>query len=68
LVPTWCVIFDLKPLSSSLISRSLNLFLVCLDHLCHLATLCLDQHAHTLHLLESSLIISPEAWFLRSYL
>nr|GEW50404.1 hypothetical protein [Tanacetum cinerariifolium] len=29
-----------------------------LDHLCHLAVLCLNQHAHTLHLFESSLIIS----------
>nr|GEW77194.1 copia protein [Tanacetum cinerariifolium] len=39
-------------------------FLVCLDRLGPLAILCLDQHAHTLHHLESSLIISPEAWFL----
>ncbi|GJR04831.1 hypothetical protein Tco_0527815 [Tanacetum coccineum] len=38
--------------------RSLNLFLVCLDRLCHLAILCLDQHAHTLHHLESLLTIS----------
>ncbi|GJT50643.1 hypothetical protein Tco_0976800 [Tanacetum coccineum] len=30
-------------------------------------SLCIDQHAHTLHLLESSLIISPEAWFLRRF-
>nr|GEV30891.1 retrotransposon protein, putative, unclassified [Tanacetum cinerariifolium] len=29
-----------------------------LDHLCHLAILCLDQHAHTLHHLESLLTIS----------
>ncbi|GKA56648.1 hypothetical protein Tco_0755720 [Tanacetum coccineum] len=42
----------------SLIPRSLNLFLVCLDRLCHLAILCLDQHAHTLHHLESLLTIS----------
>ncbi|GJT46905.1 hypothetical protein Tco_0955620 [Tanacetum coccineum] len=38
--------------------RSLNIFLVCLDHLCHLAILSLDQHAHTLHHLESLLAIS----------
>ncbi|GJR63311.1 hypothetical protein Tco_1505473 [Tanacetum coccineum] len=29
-----------------------------LDRLCHLAILCLDQHAHTLHRLESLLTIS----------
>ncbi|GJX12593.1 hypothetical protein Tco_0204351 [Tanacetum coccineum] len=29
-----------------------------LDRLCHLAILCLDQHAHTLHHLESLLTIS----------
>ncbi|GJY79323.1 hypothetical protein Tco_0485124 [Tanacetum coccineum] len=29
-----------------------------LDRLCHLAILCLDQHAHTLHLFESLLTIS----------
>ncbi|GJT53940.1 hypothetical protein Tco_0988994 [Tanacetum coccineum] len=45
-------------LTSSLIPRSLNLFLVCLCRLCHLAILCLDQHAHTLHHLESLLTIS----------
>ncbi|GJU70808.1 hypothetical protein Tco_1262213 [Tanacetum coccineum] len=39
----------------SLIPRSLNIFLV---RLCHLAILCLDQHAHTLHHLESLLTIS----------
>ncbi|GJX03167.1 hypothetical protein Tco_0189083 [Tanacetum coccineum] len=44
--------------TSSLIPRSLNLFLVCLCRLCHLAILCLDQHAHTLHHLESLLTIS----------
>ncbi|GJT44872.1 hypothetical protein Tco_0953587 [Tanacetum coccineum] len=44
--------------TSSLRSRSLNLFLVCLDRLCHLAILSLDQHAHTLHHLESLLTIS----------
>ncbi|GJW10802.1 hypothetical protein Tco_1576629 [Tanacetum coccineum] len=72
LVPSCCVIFDLEPLSLSFdfvftfeIFKSLSFSL---DRLCHLAILCLDQHAHTLHLLESSLIISLEAWFLRSYL
>ncbi|GJV92313.1 hypothetical protein Tco_1540126, partial [Tanacetum coccineum] len=39
-------------------SEILNLFLVCLDHLCHLAIMYLDQHAHTLHHLENLLIIS----------
>ncbi|GJX61723.1 hypothetical protein Tco_0294623 [Tanacetum coccineum] len=58
LVPSCFVIFDLEPLSLSLRLRSLNLFLVCLDRLCHLAILCLDQHAHTLHHLESLLKIS----------
>ncbi|GJZ28000.1 hypothetical protein Tco_0572647 [Tanacetum coccineum] len=29
-----------------------------LDHLCHHAILCLDQHAHTSHLFESLLTIS----------
>ncbi|GJT14449.1 hypothetical protein Tco_0861491 [Tanacetum coccineum] len=43
---------------SSLILRSLSIFLVCLDHLCRLAILCLDQHAHILNHLESLLIIS----------
>ncbi|GKB18243.1 hypothetical protein Tco_0852166 [Tanacetum coccineum] len=57
LVPSCCVIFDLEPLSLSLIPRSLNLFLVYL-YLCHLAILYLDQHAHTLHHLESLLTIS----------
>nr|GEY37431.1 hypothetical protein [Tanacetum cinerariifolium] len=32
----------------------------CLDRLCHLAILCLDHHAHTLHHLESLLIIFPD--------
>ncbi|GJW23857.1 hypothetical protein Tco_0037668 [Tanacetum coccineum] len=40
------------------VGLSLNLFLVCLDRLCHLAILCLDQHAHTMHHLESLLTIS----------
>ncbi|GJR22926.1 phospholipase-like protein [Tanacetum coccineum] len=72
LVPSCRVIFDLEPFSVSFdfvftseIFKSLSFSL---DRLCHLAILCLDQHAHTLHLLESSLIISPKAWFLRSYL
>ncbi|GKF91170.1 hypothetical protein Tco_0274871, partial [Tanacetum coccineum] len=62
LVPSCRVIFDLEPLSlyfdfvfTSEIFKSLSFSL---DRLCHLAILCLDQHAHTLHLLESSLIIS----------
>ncbi|GJW63856.1 hypothetical protein Tco_0115740 [Tanacetum coccineum] len=42
----------------SLVPRSLNLFLVCLKRLCLFAILCLDQHAQTLHLLESLLTIS----------
>nr|GEU36517.1 retrotransposon protein putative Ty1-copia subclass [Tanacetum cinerariifolium] len=58
LVPSCYAIFDLEPLSLSLNPRSLNLFLVCLDRLCHLAILCLDQHAHTLHLIESLLTIT----------
>ncbi|GJV24405.1 hypothetical protein Tco_1377100 [Tanacetum coccineum] len=64
LVPSCFVIFDLEPLSlyfdfvfSSKIFKSLSFSL---DHLFHLAILCLDQHAHTLHHLESSLIISPD--------
>ncbi|GKE39837.1 hypothetical protein Tco_1463242 [Tanacetum coccineum] len=36
----------------------LNLILVCLDRLCHLAIFCLEQHAHTLHHLEILLTIS----------
>ncbi|GJR44782.1 retrovirus-related pol polyprotein from transposon TNT 1-94 [Tanacetum coccineum] len=53
---------DGKPLSlsfdfvfSSEIFKSLSFRL---DRLCHLAILCLDQHAHTLHHLESLLTIS----------
>ncbi|GJU31825.1 Clp protease proteolytic subunit [Tanacetum coccineum] len=37
--------------------ESLNLFLVCHYRLCHLVILCLDQHAHTMHHLESLLTI-----------
>ncbi|GJW66125.1 hypothetical protein Tco_0118009 [Tanacetum coccineum] len=62
LVPSFFKIFDLKPLSLSFdfvfsfeIFKSLSFRL---DRLCHLAILCLDQHAHTLHHLESLLTIS----------
>ncbi|GJU53418.1 hypothetical protein Tco_1227132 [Tanacetum coccineum] len=62
LVPSCCVIFDLEPLSLSFdfvftseIFKSLSF---CLNHLFRLAILCLDQHAHTLHHLETLLIIS----------
>nr|GEY78992.1 hypothetical protein [Tanacetum cinerariifolium] len=62
LVPSCFAIFDLEPLSlsfdfviSSEILKSLSFNL---DRLCHLAILCLDQHAHTLHHLESLLTIS----------
>ncbi|GJY97849.1 hypothetical protein Tco_0514759 [Tanacetum coccineum] len=62
LVPSCFVIFDLEPLTLSLdfvlmyeIFKSLSFRL---DYLCRLAILCLDQHAHTLHHLESLLTIS----------
>ncbi|GKD14477.1 hypothetical protein Tco_1198884 [Tanacetum coccineum] len=62
LVPSCCVIFDLYPLSLSFdfvftseIFKSLSFSL---DHLCHLVILCLDQHAHNMHHLESLLTIS----------
>ncbi|GKB29572.1 putative reverse transcriptase domain-containing protein [Tanacetum coccineum] len=62
LVPSCFAIFDLEPLSLSFdfvftseISKSLSFSL---DRLCLLAILCLDQHAHTLHHLESLLTIS----------
>ncbi|GJY50377.1 hypothetical protein Tco_0441224 [Tanacetum coccineum] len=62
LVPLRFVIFDLEPLSLSLdfifSSEIFKSFPVCLDHLCHLAILCLDQHAHILHHLKSLLTIS----------
>ncbi|GKB59772.1 probable galacturonosyltransferase 14 isoform X2 [Tanacetum coccineum] len=63
LVPSCCVIFDLEPFLFDFdfnfeIFKSLSFSL---DRLCHLAILCLDQHDHTLHHLESLLIISPEA-------
>nr|GEW61381.1 hypothetical protein [Tanacetum cinerariifolium] len=64
LVPSCFAIFDLdlEPLSlffdfviSSEIFKSLSFSL---DRPCHLAILCLDHHAHTLHHLESLLTIS----------
>ncbi|GKB87526.1 hypothetical protein Tco_0959798 [Tanacetum coccineum] len=62
LVPSCFVIYDLELLSlsfdfvfSSEIFKSLSFHL---DRLCHLAILCLDQHAHTLHHLGSLLTIS----------
>ncbi|GJY98083.1 hypothetical protein Tco_0514993 [Tanacetum coccineum] len=62
LVPSCFVIYDLELLSlsfdfvfSSEIFKSLSFRLDCL---CRLAILCLDQHAHTLHHLESLLTIS----------
>ncbi|GJV49981.1 putative reverse transcriptase, RNA-dependent DNA polymerase [Tanacetum coccineum] len=62
LVPSCCVIFDLEPLSLFFdfvftfeIFKSLSFSL---DRLYHLAILCLDQHAHTLHHRESLLTIS----------
>ncbi|GKF00100.1 hypothetical protein Tco_0023450 [Tanacetum coccineum] len=61
LVPSCFAIFDLEPLTLSLdfvlmyeIFKSLSFHL---DRLCRLAILCLDQHAHTLHHLESLLTI-----------
>nr|GEZ68911.1 zf-CCHC domain-containing protein/UBN2 domain-containing protein [Tanacetum cinerariifolium] len=44
--------------TSSFRPRSLNLYPFVFDRLCHLAILCLDHHAHTLHHLESLLTIS----------
>ncbi|GJR43052.1 hypothetical protein Tco_1311155 [Tanacetum coccineum] len=58
LVPSCFVIFDLEPLSLSFPSEIFKSLSVHLDSLCHLAILCLDQHAHTLHHLESLLTIS----------
>ncbi|GKF67407.1 hypothetical protein Tco_0197086, partial [Tanacetum coccineum] len=61
--PSCFVIFDLVPLSLSLsfdfnfTSEIFKSFSFSLDRVFHLAILCHDQHAHTLHLLESSLII-----------
>ncbi|GKF30471.1 hypothetical protein Tco_0100269 [Tanacetum coccineum] len=58
LVPSCFVIFDLEPLTSSFSSEIFKSLSFRLDRLCHLAILCLDQHAHTLHHLESLLTIS----------
>ncbi|GKF22503.1 hypothetical protein Tco_0074825, partial [Tanacetum coccineum] len=62
LVPSCFVIFDLEPLSLSFdfvfCSKIFKSISFCLDRLCHLAILYLDQHAHTLHHLESFLTIS----------
>ncbi|GKA05786.1 secreted RxLR effector protein 161-like protein [Tanacetum coccineum] len=45
-------------LTSSFSSKIFKSLSFRLDRLCHLAILCLDQHAHTLHHLESLLTIS----------
>ncbi|GJX18163.1 hypothetical protein Tco_0218995 [Tanacetum coccineum] len=65
LVPSCFAIFDLEPLTLSLdfvlmyeIFKSLSFHL---DRLCHLVILCLDQHAHALHHLESLLTTSPRS-------
>ncbi|GJT75496.1 hypothetical protein Tco_1042221 [Tanacetum coccineum] len=62
LVPSCFVIFDLEPLSLSLdfvfCSKVFKPLSFRLDRLCHLAILCLDQHAHTLYYLERLLTIS----------
>ncbi|GJW24495.1 hypothetical protein Tco_0038306 [Tanacetum coccineum] len=60
LVPSCCVIFDLEPFLfdfdfNSEIIKSFPCLSCCL---CHLAILCLYQHAHTMHYLESLLTIS----------
>ncbi|GJR52002.1 hypothetical protein Tco_1402523 [Tanacetum coccineum] len=47
-----------EPLSLSFSSEIFKSLSFRLDRLCHLAILCLDQHAHTLHHLESLLTIS----------
>nr|GEV10984.1 hypothetical protein [Tanacetum cinerariifolium] len=61
LVPSCFVIFDLEPLSLSFdfvfTSETFKSLSFSLDRLCHLAVLCVDQHAHTLHHLESLLTI-----------
>ncbi|GKA01086.1 hypothetical protein Tco_0673751 [Tanacetum coccineum] len=62
LVPSCFVIFDFEPLSLSFdfvfLSEIFKSLSFSLDRLCHLAILCLDQHAHTSHLFESLLTIS----------
>ncbi|GJS28699.1 hypothetical protein Tco_0489319 [Tanacetum coccineum] len=61
LVPSCYVIFDLEPLSLSFdfvfMSEIFKSLSFSLDRLCRLAILCLEQHAHTLHHLESLIII-----------
>ncbi|GJS89890.1 zf-CCHC domain-containing protein [Tanacetum coccineum] len=65
LFPSCFVIIDLEPLSLSFrlvfVPISFKSLSLPFDRLCHLVILSLDQHAHTLHHLESFLIISPEA-------
>nr|GEX55522.1 hypothetical protein [Tanacetum cinerariifolium] len=62
LVPSCFAIFDLEPLLLSFnfvfVSEIFKSLSFSLDCLCHLAILCLDQHAYTLHHLESLLTIS----------
>ncbi|GKB59459.1 retrovirus-related pol polyprotein from transposon TNT 1-94 [Tanacetum coccineum] len=62
LVPLCFAIFDLEPLSLSFdfvfTSEIFKYLSFSLERLCRLAILCLDQHAHTLHHLESLLTIS----------
>ncbi|GKE54184.1 hypothetical protein Tco_1489340, partial [Tanacetum coccineum] len=62
LVPSCYVIFDLEPLSLSFdfvfMSEIFKSISFGLDRPFRFAILCLDQHAHTLHLLESLLTIS----------
>ncbi|GKE16631.1 hypothetical protein Tco_1424208, partial [Tanacetum coccineum] len=62
IVPSCFMIYDLELLSLSfdfVFSSEIFKYLSFrLDRLCHLAILCLDQHAHTLHHLESLLTIS----------
>ncbi|GJZ42307.1 hypothetical protein Tco_0589193, partial [Tanacetum coccineum] len=62
LVPSCFVIFDLEPLTLSLdnilMYEIFKSFSFRLDRLFRLTILCLDQHAHTLHHLESLLTIS----------
>ncbi|GKA27568.1 putative ribonuclease H-like domain-containing protein [Tanacetum coccineum] len=60
IIPSCCVIFNLEPFLfdfdfNSEIFKSFPCLSCCL---CHLAILCLDQHAHTMHHLESLLTIS----------
>ncbi|GJX70078.1 retrovirus-related pol polyprotein from transposon TNT 1-94 [Tanacetum coccineum] len=63
-VPSCFAIFDLEPLSLSFdfffMSEIFKSLSFSLDRLLHLVILCLDQHAHTLHHLESLLTISHD--------